>query len=309
MTKKKTNLQRLLVLLVMSFVWLAQSASAQTVTSSQKPTGHVNTNTKIVYHNGLIMTGPADVYLIWYGCWDNTCGTKGDTITQSITTDFVSNIGGSPWAQILRMYPNTDGFIPWSTVFLGASVVDQYSRGLELTPSDINGIITDQITNRRIPQDPSGIYVLIASTDVSAPWTGLCDASAQPYHGTGEAFGSDFRYAFLGNPNACPSVAAPQFVSNGNQLATPNGSLAGDALVNNLAHVLSTTITNPTFGAWFDRYGLQNADKCTDEFGTTYLTPNGARANMKLGQRDYLIHANWVNDRKGYCALSPPVLL
>lgn len=308
MTKKKTNLQLLLGLLVMSLVWLAQSASAQTVTSSQKTTGHVNTNSRLLYHDGLIMPGAADVYLIWYGCWDNTCGAKGDATTEQITTDFMSNIGGSPWAQILRTYPDRDGHIPTSAMFLGASVHDQYSRGLELTTSDIAGIITDQITSRHVPQDPSGIYVVIASADVSSPSTGLCDASVQPYHGTGEAFGSDYRFAFLGNPNRCPSVAAPQFFSNGTQLPTPNGSLAGDALVSTLAHLLSTTITNPTFAGWFDRYGLQNADKC-DEFGTTYLTPNGARANMKLGQRDYLIQENWVNDRKGYCALRPPVVL
>jgi hypothetical protein len=35
-------------------------------------------------------------------------------------------------------------------------------------------------------------------------------------------------------------------------------------------------------------------------FGQIYPTPNGAVANMKLGNRDYLIQQNWVNsDRKG----------
>ena len=220
----------------------------------------------------------------------------------------MSNLGTSPWAQILRTYPNSDGNIPTSAMYYGLSVFDQYSRGLELTPSDIQGIIADQIVNRRLPQDAVGIYVVLASADVSSPATGFCVPSAQPpYHGLGEALGTEFRYAFVGNPARCPSVAAPQFVSNGTQLPTPNGSLAGDGMVNTLAHVLSTTITNPRGTGWFDRYGFQNADKC-DEFGTTYVTPNGARANMKLGQRDYLIQENWVNERKGYCALTPSVV-
>jgi hypothetical protein len=76
-------------------------------------------------------------------------------------------------------------------------------------------------------------------------------------------------------------------------------------MANTLAHVLSTTITNPTGTGWFDRYGLQNADKCDGQFGPTYLTTNGARANLKLGQRDYLIQQNWINnDRKGHCAMN-----
>jgi hypothetical protein len=33
------------------------------------------------------------------------------------------------------------------------------------------------------------------------------------------------------------------------------------------------------------------------------LPSRGARANMKLGYRDYLIQQNWVNDLKGRCAL------
>jgi hypothetical protein len=75
-------------------------------------------------------------------------------------------------------------------------------------------------------------------------------------------------------------------------------NLAADAMANTLAHVLSTTITNPDNDGWFDRYGLQNADKCDGQFGPTYSTANSARANLKLGQRDYLIQQNWINDRR-----------
>jgi hypothetical protein len=303
----KTKFHLLIVLLAVSFASLAQPVSAQSVMSSQTATGHVNTNTKILYHDGLILTGPADVYFIWYGCWDNTCGNNGDFATQTILTDFMSNLGATPYFAILVGYPNADGYTPSGAAYYGGAAFDQYSRGLELTTSDIQGIIADQITSRRLPQDPNGIYVVLTSADVSSPSTGFCVASAQPYHGLGEAFGSEFRYAFVGNPMRCPSVAAPQFVSNGTLLATPNGSFAADGMANNLAHVLSTTLTNPRGTGWFDRYGLQNADKCDGQFGTTYTTSNGARANMKLGQRHYLIHGNWVNDRKGHCELGAPL--
>ena len=301
--KKQLCVPLLSALLTLTSTWLAQPTSAQTVSSSQKTTGRVNTDSKILYHNGLVLTGPVDVYFIWYGCWDNTCGNNGDLATQTILSDFMSNLGATPYFAILRGYPTAEGFTPSGAAFFGGAVYDHYSRGLELTTSDIQGIIADQLANHRLPQDVVGIYVVLTSADVSAPSTGFCVASSEPYHGLGEALGSEFRYAFVGNPTRCPSVAAPQFVANGTPLATPNGSFAADGMVNTLAHVLSTTITNPRGTGWFDRYGLQNADKCDGQFGSTYTTANGARANIKLGQRDYLIQENWINDRKGQCGM------
>ena len=75
-------------------------------------------------------------------------------------------------------------------------------------------------------------------------------------------------------------------------------------MASTLAQVLSEIVTDPTGGAWFDRYGLENAAKCVGQFGPTWTTPNGARANQKLGGRDFLIQQNWVNDRKGHCAMN-----
>jgi hypothetical protein len=49
---------------------------------------------------------------------------------------------------------------------------------------------------------------------------------------------------------------------------------------------------------------LENAAKCVGQFGSTYSTPNGARANLKLGQYDYLIQQNWVLGRKEHCAMN-----
>jgi hypothetical protein len=101
-------------------------------------------------------------------------------------------------------------------------------------------------------------------------------------------------------------VAGPQLSPSG---PTPNNTYAGDVLVSNLAHAINGIVTNPRGNGWFDRYGLENADKCQDalgnpSFGQTYLTANGARANVRMGGFDFLIQQNWVNDRKARCALS-----
>lgn len=302
MNRKTFNTLIVSVLLAGSFIALELPAPAQSAMSLNGKT--VRTESRIEYHGGPIITANPDVYIVWYGCWDNTCGSAGDPVTKSIVEDFASSIGGSPYLQILSTYPDCCGHGPNGGLLFGGSVYDHYSHGTDLTATDLQGIVADLITSSVLPQDPAGIYTVIASADVHSPSTGLCVPGARPHHGIGMALGSQFRYIFLGNPTQCPSVAAPQFVSGGTLLPTPNGNLAADAMVSTLANLLNSTVTNPYGNGWYDRYGLQNADKCEGEFGQTYVTANGARANLRLFQRDYLIQHNWVNFRRGRCAIN-----
>src|SRR5262245_29905215 len=302
MKTNKTKLQSLLVSLLLMFVGIGQS-SAQTTTAAQRPTSSVKTNSRILYNGGYVLVGTADLYVIWYGCWDETCHS-GNSATQSITRDFMLNVGASPYAQINAMYPNSSGQTPSGAVVYAGDTSDQYSHGLELTAADIQAIVKDQIEGNHLPADPSGIYLVISSADVGSTATGFCEQGALPHHGSGFANGSKFKYAFVGNAARCPNVAASQFLdSNGTHLPTPNGNLAGDAMVTTIAHLINVAITNSYSDGWFDRYGLQTADKCFLEFGPTYLI-NGGRANIRLGQRDYLLQQNWINDKKGHCALN-----
>jgi len=306
-TKMRTNqpkLQIVFLLLTMTLALCALTASAQSLTAKAKPAGDVKTDTRILYHNGPLITGTPDVYVIWYGCWDDTCGNSGDTATQFILTDFISNVGGSPYFQINSTYTDTQGHTPSGGLLYGGGTIDRYSHGLELTAADIQGIVSDQILAGQLPQDPLAIYLVLASADVSSVATGFCDATTQPHHGRGMALGSDFVYGFVGNPVRCPTIAAPQFVAaDGSRLPTPNGNFGADGMASTIAHLLDEIVTNPLGGGWFDKFNLENADKCAGTFGTTYTTANGARANQRLGLRDYLIQQNWVNDRKARCAM------
>ena len=151
-----------------------------------------------------------------------------------------------------------------------------------------------------------GFYVILSSGDIASTETEFCKPGAPPHHATGIVNGALVSYIFLGHPKRCPSSAGPQFSPSG---PTPNNSYAGDVLVANLARALNAQVTNPRGDGWYDRYGLENADKCQDalgnpSFGPTYLTANGARANVRLGDRDYLLPQNWVNDRRARCAMS-----
>jgi len=275
-------------------------------TLAQGPNRAPNTKSRIEYHGGVVIPGPKDVYFIFYGCWSNTCGKNGSADTVTLLADLASNVGATPYFALNTLYPNGSGQEPNGQLFFGSAVFDpNYSHGLELTVDDIQAIVAYQIENHRLPQDSNGIYVVVASADVGANAAGFCTAVNTPiHHGNALAFGSEMRYAFLGNPNRCPAIAGPQFVApNGVLLPTPNDDFAGDVIASDLAHVLSTTITDPFGDAWYDRYGLESAAKCQGTFGTPYTTASGARANVHFGQRDYLIQQNWVNDKKGRCAM------
>jgi hypothetical protein len=289
--KKALNIIAIIVLSA-----LATAAQNQRLTS------------KMLYHNGPVQTGSRNLYTIYYGCWDDNCGFAGDTRTIQVLADLITNIGGTPYEQINSTYTDASGQPAASVFIYGGHVQDSsYSLGPDLTQSDIVSLISKQVNNFQLPQDPNGIYVIIASADIASTATGFCTPSAPPFHGQGLVNGAPVKYIFLGNPNRCPTVAGPQFSRSG---PTPNDSYAGDVLASNLAHALNGIVTNPLGNGWYDRYGLENADKCVDAFGQpafgqTYTTANGARANVRFGSRDYLIQQNWVNDRKGRCAMFP----
>lgn len=262
---------------------------------------------KMVYHNGPVKTGNQNLYVIWYGCWTDNCGNPGYAPTMELMVDFMIRLGNSPYAQINSTYTDASGSPAASAFIYGGDFIDSsYSHGVDLTPSDITGIISDRVNNFQLPQDSQGIYVIISSADIASTATGFCTPSTPPYHATGIVNGSPVSYIFLGHPNRCPGAAGPQFPISG---PTPNNTYAGDVLVSSLAHAINGLVTNPLGTGWFDRYGFENADKCQDafgrpSFGETYLTANGARANIRLGGHDFLISQNWVNDRKARCALS-----
>jgi hypothetical protein len=252
------------------------------------------------------MGGASGVYVIWYGCWQDDCGTRGSSVTTGLIADFTSSIGGTPYFQLNHLYPGGSGNAPSGGLLYAGSIFDRsYSHGLDLTKVGIEDLVRQHIENNDLPEDPSGIYIVIASADVSSNTTGFCSlVNTPPLHGTSTAFGSQAKYGFIGNPVRCPSLEAPQFVkADGTLLPTPNGDFAADSIASNLARVLNNIVSNPHGSAWYDRYGLETADKCWNTFGATYTTANEARANVRWGGRDYLIQQNWVNDRKGRCAM------
>src|SRR5215471_21769786 len=263
-----------------------------TMNKFQNPSGQAGkpgpSNNGILYHGGPVMLGTVNVYYIWYGTW------SGNTAT-TILTDLAGSLGGSPYYNINTTYSDGVGTKLSNAIVYAGSTNDAYSRGTSLTDAQIQGVVSDAIASGALVKDTNGVYFVLTSADVTAS-SGFCTQYCG-WHTHGTIVGSDIKYAFIGNPDRCPSACAAQTTG-------PNGNAGADGMASIIAHELEESASDPDLNAWYDRRGAENADKCAWTFGATYTSATGAKANLKLGTRDFLIQRNWVNASGGYCALS-----
>ena len=238
-------------------------------------------------HGGALMLAGSRVYLIWYGSW------SGST-TPPILTDLVSSLGGSAYFDALRRYTNSAGVPMPNSVQYAGSLYDVYSRGASLANYDVAFIVGQAIIDDQLPLDPDGIYVVLTSADVdetSGFGTQYCG-----FHSTTSVNGMTMKTVFVGHPNRVPTKCKPQTIG-------PNGDAGADAMANVLVNEIFDAMVDPEFRAWYDKFALEPADKCAWDFGKTYKAANGARANVMLGSRDYLLQQLWVPASQGFCTL------
>lgn len=255
--------------------------------SGGAPTG----SSGIVYHGGPLLnsTSGTNVYYIWYGNW------AGNTAT-TILEDLARNIAPSPYFNINTTYYDGTGKKVTNAVNYLGSTTDAYSHGTALTDAAIQGVVSDAVSSGRLPKDTNAVYFVLTSQDVNAT-SGFCTQYCG-WHTKGTIAGSILQYSFVGNPDRCPASCNAQTTG-------PNGNAGADGMASIIAHELEEAVTDPQLNAWYDRRGMENADKCAWTFGTEY-TANGAKANMRLGTRDFLIQRNWVNAGGGSCAVAYP---
>ena len=284
---------------------LTPRASFESVVATSSPTRDVTANGRRLdvlddtappprtryrteYHGGSVLTAVQDVYVIFYGSWPDfwTVPSK----TETVISDFLTAIGNSPYFSTVARYTNASGNPANTAIIFGGAVMDDFSRGATLGDGDIEQIIQLQVQNFELPQDPNGIYVVITSPEV-ADTTGMF-VTYCARHGTGIVYGIRTRYVVIGNPARSPRRCSAQPVG-------PNGTLDGDAIVSHLAAELANTMADPELNGWYDRLGLEPADKCVWTYGTTYRAANGAAANVRLGQRDYLLQQLWAPSKNG----------
>jgi hypothetical protein len=297
------NIRRVLTasLLIASFGTLAgygqglgadhrsDKAEHETFTHAKGNAGGPGGGSGIVYHGGPVMLGTVNVYYIWYGNW------AGNSATNLLTT-LAQNIGGSPYFNINTTYFNGSNTHVSNSVHYAGSTTDAYSKGTALTDANIQEIVSNAIASGALGlKDTNGVYFVLTSADVTAN-SGFCTQYCG-WHTHGTIAGSDIKYAFIGNPDRCPTSCSVQTPG-------PNGTGGADGMASIIAHELEEATTDPDLNAWYDRRGYENADKCAWTFGTQFTAANGAKYNMTLGGVNFLIQQNWVNSGSGFCAKS-----
>ena len=274
------------------------------VIQDSKHTGQqVVTGNGINYNGGPVLQGnPVPIYVIWYGNWN---GTGSNTMaTVSLVEHWLTTAGNTPYEHINTTYGDTTGNVS-GNLTLGGAIFDTGSQGTRLSNTKLSAIVTRSFSNG-LPKDTNGVYVVLTSSDVSE--RGFC-SSFCGFHTAQTLSGSDIKWAFVGNPDRCPSGCEAQSTGP-NSPATGVGG--ADGLINVLTHETEEAITDPDLNAWFDSSGQEDADKCNFNFGpvTTCTGSNGcsaagaaagAKFNQTFGGNNYLMQQEWLNANGGLC--------
>lgn len=264
-----------------------------------------NATLPIKIHSVALPTKP-HIYTIWYGDWS-------DNSYAQIIGDLFANLSGSPRFYINHSYFNgitgfngkpMSGGGPTGFFEYRGRTSQPYSRGKKLGDAEIQDVIQDALSGG-LSHDPEAFYVVLTAADVTVTGRNgeaFCSAMCGYHQAATRADFKNAPYAVIPNPLNCSSCEA--------QTTGPNGNAAADAMASVIVHELDEMVTDPWLAEYFDDNGAESADKCAWTFGTEYKAPNGARANVHLGSRDYLIQQGFVKDfwsptgsRPGFCAM------
>ena len=254
--------------------------SSQPSSNSWKP--------DMVYHGGPIMAGPINLYVVYYGSFSAKQHSILDTFLQhvggskafNVTTEYYDSQGQSI-ANVLNYDPATDSYD------------DAYSLGHTLSGDYFETtLLHNAVAAGHLPSDANGLYILTISPDVTLPDNVWC-----AYHAYSPEIidGAEVVYAIAPDP---PSTTGILGGCSGNvaiyhDKVSPNFDMGMDSVVDSLIHELAESASDPLITAWFTFTGQEMADVCNFNYGPTFLAPNGAHANHKFGNRDYLAQQLW----------------
>ena len=264
----------------------------------------------IYNNNGPVMSGPNSVYFIWYGNWGTN--TNPNTAT-TLLPQFISNLGGSTYMNILSSYNQPSLYPDFSTqVNFGGSYFVNSNSGLyqgaslDGTPgsasaASITGIVNAVLTAGGFSgyNPATSVFDVLTATDttVSGFQTTFCGWHYSTSFGQ---LTTGTQYGFIGDPTS----AACEFQSVG-----PNNNAGADAMASVIAHEFFETVTDPTGMSWFDSIsltgggntgGYENGDMCNFNFGNNLtLNANGSYSNVTLNNTNYLLQQQWQNQGGG----------
>ena len=244
----------------------------------------------ITYNGGPILNaGGTSIYIVYYGKF-----TAKDT---QIINFWAQNIGASQLYAINTTYfdstflhiPTGLNFNPTTNTFN-----DNYSMGKNITDAQTQAIVANAISGGHLPNDQNGVYFVLTAQDVkqSSSFGTFCGVYCG-YHGpsTSIVAGETIKYSFVGNAaTQCPTGCIGNAAVFGDS-TSPNNDLGADGLVSIMFHELSESMTDPEVNlktAWAGSCG-ENGDCCNFVFGSTKIVKNGSHANVKIGNKAFLL--------------------
>jgi Phosphate-induced protein 1 conserved region len=280
--------------------------SGQVTAAVAGPVGQaVVTGNGINYHGGPVLkANPVKYYLIWYGNWAGTGSNTAATV--SLVEHFINTLGGTPIEHIATTYGDTTGNVSGNVTLGGATFVNSTRN---LTDARLQTTVGNAISSGALPNDPNGVYFVLSSSNINET-SGFCTQYCG-FHTHATLSGSDIKYAFVGNPDRCPSGCEIQPTGPNSPAANVGGA---DGLINVLSHEQFEAITDPDLNAWFDASGQEDSDKCNFNFGTTSTCTStsicsaagkaaAAKFNVTFGSNDWMIQQQWENAAGGKCVL------
>ncbi len=277
----------------------------------------------ITNHNGPLMTGPVNVYLIWYG--GKNAQQFGGFASQVVP--YLNALSESSYmAMNTTYYQNQTLYQSYENVLgsfsVQGEVVDNVSQGEgTLSESQIQAIVQNAIyggdvdantgARKSLPLDSNGVYFVFLPSQVfkGGNVNTICGGTnGCAYHqhtniyvqGQNNFF-ADIKYAAVGEPDQfCKTPTGTQSCQWGTK--TPTNTVF-DSKISALTHEFEETLTDPDpFTGWDTSNGSESADLCQWAVGSTFTAPNGGNANLVLGGIPYLIQMQWVNAAGGYGA-------
>jgi hypothetical protein len=265
----------------------------------------VVTGNGINYHGGPVLKGnPVKFYVIWYGNWS---GSGSNTMASvSLVEHFINTLGNTPYEKIATTYGDNTGNVSGNVTLGGHTFVVSSTN---LTDASLQTTVKNALTSGALPTDAGGVYFVLSSSNINET-SGFCTQYCG-FHTHATLNGADIKYAFVGNPDRCPSACEIQTTGPN----SPSTGVGGaDGMINVFAHEQFEAITDPDLNAWFDTSGNEDSDKCNFNFGTTntcvsgsLCTPAGiaahAKWNVSFGNNDWMIQQQWKNAGGGGCVL------
>src|SRR5579859_4125062 len=259
------------------------------------PTGQaVHLGNGINYNGGPVMrANPVPIYLIWYGNWSGTGSNTARTVT--LIEHFVSVLGGSPYELINTTYGDNTANVS-GNVSLGGSTFNTANQNL--TDAGLQSVVANVLSSGALPRNGNGLYFVLTSSNINET-SGFCTQYCG-FHTHATLGGVDIKYAFVGNPDRCPSGCEVQ--TTGPNSPAP-GVGGADGMVFQIAFQQNEMLTDPDLNAWFDSVGNENSGKCSGKLGATQSCGTGCKYNVVLGSNEWLLPENWINANGGSCGL------